>query len=649
MILVRLFFLALVFVCVLPQAQAQTLGNQDCLACHSDSGLFREVDGNKISLFVDSKAFGPSVHGPLRCTDCHSDVKNIPHVPAPEKVSCAQCHLVAFEAYEVSLHAKSREQSNGSKAASCLNCHGNAHAILPSSDPQSRTYKTNIPATCGSCHGVKFVLEGSGISSQPFFSYQESVHGKAVAAGSMKAAVCTDCHKSHDIRPPGDPQSSIFKFNVPNTCAQCHDGVKQVYMRSIHGQAITRGNWQAPVCTDCHGIHMIRPHIDPNSSVASQALAKTTCAQCHEGVKLSQEFGIAGKRASFYLDSYHGLASQLGSAVVANCASCHGIHNILPSADQRSTINKANLVATCGKCHPGAGENFALGKVHLDVPLSKDIGSRTTHWVRAIYLWLIFGVIGAMLAHNVLIWRKKAIAYRNSRPRTFIRMQLSERVQHLLILTSFFVLVLTGFALKYPDSWLGWVLGSSEAFRRIGHRVAGVVMLGVGLYHVWYMLMTKRGRQGLRDFQPKWKDITGLIQNLRYYLGLSSRKPAFGRFTYGEKAEYWALVWGVVVMGSTGLLIWFKVGIFGFLPRWSVDVALAIHFYEAILATLAIFVWHFYQVFFDPDVYPMNWAWWDGKMSEEQYREEHSLAFESAIEENDQAETPENPAEGLPQ
>jgi hypothetical protein len=110
-----------------------------------------------------------------------------------------------------------------------------------------------------------------------------------------------------------------------------------------------------------------------------------------------------------------------------------------------------------------------------------------------------------------------------------------------------------------------------------------------------------------------------------YYLGLESERPTFARFNYAEKAEYWALVWGLLVMAATGLLLWFKVLVSVWLPRWWMDVATAIHFYEAVLATLAIIVWHFYQVFFDPDVYPMNWAWWDGKMPLEHYEEEHGL------------------------
>ena len=133
------------------------------------------------------------------------------------------------------------------------------------------------------------------------------------------------------------------------------------------------------------------------------------------------------------------------------------------------------------------------------------------------------------------------------------------------------------------------------------------------------------GRKLVRDLFPTLDDARGAWQNVCYYLGLTSRKPEFARFNYAEKAEYWALVWGMIVMAVTGVMLWAKVLVGNHMPRWWLDVATAVHFYEAVLATLAIFVWHFYQVFFDPDVYPMNWAWWDGKMTLHHYQEEHGL------------------------
>ena len=210
--------------------------------------------------------------------------------------------------------------------------------------------------------------------------------------------------------PRTTPKSPISKFNVPATCGKCHAEITQTFNQSIHGQAIARGNNLSPVCTDCHGIHSIKSHNDPNSPVSEQNLSRDTCARCHEGVRLSSEFGVPGNRVSTYMDSYHGLAAEGGSLVAANCSSCHGVHNILPSSDPHSTINQANLDATCGKCHKGATQKFTLTPVHMaDGVHPKDIGSVITRWVRIIYIVLILAVIGAMFLHNFIIWRSKAV------------------------------------------------------------------------------------------------------------------------------------------------------------------------------------------------------------------------------------------------
>jgi cytochrome b subunit of formate dehydrogenase len=580
--------------------------NEECLACHGDPTMTKDVGGKSVSISVNPDAFKASIHGGMfACVDCHTDVKTSPHENTPAKISCATCHADQQAAYERSYHAKAI-RAGDVQAATCVSCHGSPHELLPAGDTKSRVSHANIPATCGSCHGQKYVMEASGHSAKPFSSYLQSVHGKAVAAGSEKAAVCTDCHGAHEILAATDEHSSIFRFNVPATCAKCHESVKQEFMQSIHGQAIARGNSQAPVCTDCHGIHSIKVHLDPNSSVSAANLTSVTCARCHEGVRLNEEFGVEGRRSTTYLASYHGLASKLGSQVVANCASCHGVHNILPSSDARSTINHANLVKTCGQCHPGVTEKFALSKVHVDAPLSADTGSVAVRWIRKLYLGLIFAVIGAMLLHNLIIWRRKALLRRQHEHLLVERMSLHQRWQHVILFTSFITLVITGFALKFPDSWFANLLGMSERIRGITHRVAGVLLIGVGVYHMFYVACRKDGRRLLLDFLPTPKDATDAAGTLLYYLGLRREKPEFRRFNYAEKAEYWALVWGLFIMAGTGIMLWAKVFVGHLLARWWLDIATAIHLYEAILATLAIVVWHFYQVFFDPDVYPMN-------------------------------------------
>jgi cytochrome b subunit of formate dehydrogenase len=603
-------------------ARAAKMSNEDCLACHSEPTLAKDENGKQVSLHVDDAKFKASIHSSFGCTDCHTDIKAFPHDPTPAKAVCATCHADQQTAYEHGVHAKAAAAGN-TNVAKCQDCHGNVHEILPASDPKSKVAHTNIPATCGACHGKQMVMAGSGVSSAPFNSYEQSVHGKAVSGGSEYAAVCTDCHGAHDILTGTDPKSPIAKFNVPTTCGKCHADVQTAFVRSIHGEALTRGNWHAPVCTDCHGIHTIRAPHDPNSAIAA-ANVGTTCASCHASVKLSSEFGVPGNRVSTYLASYHGMASKVGSATVANCASCHGVHNILPSINPRSTINHANLAKTCEQCHPGANEKFITSKVHLDGRQKADVGTKVLTLISNFYIWLIVVVIGGMVLHNVLVFRKKLLLHRIAQPRILFRMTLAQRAQHLTLLISFFTLVLTGFALRYPSSWLA-VVFINENVRSLIHRIAGVVLIAVSMLHVWYIITHPDGRQLITDMLPDWKDVTDIGEAMLYYLGFRDHRPMFRRFSYAEKAEYWALVWGMFVMSTTGLMAWFKGFVGQRVPGWWVDVAITIHWYEAVLATLAIIVWHIYAVIFDPDAYPMNWAWFDGRMSIEHYEHEHPL------------------------
>lgn len=566
----------------------------------------------------------------MQCQGCHGPGKTLPYLAG------SLFHTGPHTDYDHSFHAQAI--SNGSRAATCLDCHTtnrDMRTILPATDPQSTINRANIAITCGRCHGDKSVMKGSGITDRPFLAYRESVHAKAIAQGNLSAAVCTDCHNSHNIEPASNSKSSIAKSNIPTTCGKCHATESREFMQSVHGQAVVRGVSRSPACTECHGIHKILVPVDHATNVPTLAVGTESCARCHEGVTLTQEFGVASDRVSSYKDSYHGLASELGSKVVANCASCHGIHNILPSSDPRSMISTANLTKTCGQCHVGAGANFSTGKVHLTSELvssvsTSDLGIRGTKVVRWIYIPLIVLTIGGMALHNILVWRKKA-AQRRHEQRTIIRLTSNQRLQHWLLLTSFIALVISGFALQYPDSVLAAVLGSNENVRRFIHRFSAVVMLGVGIYHIAYLVITGEGRRWVRDMLPTWKDVKDVIGNFAFYLGIKDRKPAIGRFGYAEKAEYWAVIWGTLIMGLTGLMIWFKLGLFSFLSRGWIDIALAIHFYEAVLATLAIVIWHFYHVIFDPDVYPLNWALVDGKVSEELYKEEHELDYHKRL------------------
>ena len=548
--------------------------------------------------------------------------------PPMKDSDCLECHgdntLTTKNAAgkDISLFVdQARLAGSVHKTTSCVSCHADITATHPDDNRPVQ------PVNCATCHARETA------------SYGASVHGLAAKAGDKTAANCQSCHDSHDILPDTSPVSPLYFSRQAATCGQCHVQEAADWAKSVHGKAVASGNRAAPTCTDCHSEHKIEALKGGSAQKISDV-----CSRCHASLNLDSRYNLPADRVSTYVESYHGLAAQYGSTVVANCASCHGYHKILPSADPESMINPKNLVATCGQCHPGANRMFVKGKIHLDLTAAPgaDLGGKINWWVRQIYLALIFGIVGTMLLHNALLFLRKTAARYRANARTVLRMSLSQRWQHFVLAACFIILVITGFALKFPDSWLATLLGSNESLRRWTHRIAGIVLLLVGAYHLIYLLRTQDGRRLLKDLFPVKKDLADVWCAVRYLAGWSREKPKIGRFGYAEKLEYWAVLWGTIIMGATGLMIWFKMDVTAYLPRWIVDVALTIHYYEAVLACLAILVWHFYHVIFDPDVYPINPAFWDGHVSEEWQQHEHPL------EEQTLPPSPGNPNPGPP-
>jgi formate dehydrogenase gamma subunit len=588
-----------------------------CLTCHSDVGQ---------TLALSAHAMLGQPNTSEACIACHGthDVVN----PATRGIRfCATCHDTEVKQYSLSIHGQARARGD-KDAATCESCHGPAHRVLVASDAKSPVNKLNLPQTCGHCHSnPELVAKYMFAVARPVEAYEQGTHGRAIKKGNMNAASCNDCHGVHDILPASDPRSTIWKQNVPATCGKCHKKIYDVYRQSIHGTALQAGVLEAPACDDCHGEHRILAPGNPHSPVYMANVSQATCSRCHDNIQLMARFNIPSNRVPTYENSYHGLAAQAGQETVANCASCHGVHNIFPSSDPRSTVNKANLGATCGKCHPHAGTRFALGPVHSLPP--STVGGRVLDFVKVFYLIVIPTILGFMLLHNGLdLWRKarRALAqYRLSGAP--IRMTLSERVQHVLLLVSFIVLVISGFALKYPHAfWDEPIVAWEKGFplRGLIHRVAAVVLIGAGVYHLVYLMVTRSGREWMRGMIPKVRDVREAIYTVGYNLGYRPNPPRYAHFNYIEKAEYWALVWGTVVMAATGILLWSHDWVLAHLPYalTVLDVATAIHFYEAVLATLAIVVWHFYAVIFDPEVYPLKWTFFTGRAPEHEVREE---------------------------
>lgn len=385
--------------------------NLNCFGCHKDDSLSKEDSrGRKVSLFVSETQYKGSIHASLSCSDCHTRIRDEAHAAgggktAGGKVECAACHREAEKEYKQGLHSKVIVKG-AERAAYCQDCHGK-HDIRPSKDSKSLTHLSNIAKTCSRCHSDKeFVKQHAlGVGPSPGDLFRGSVH-------EMTGEVsCTSCHGSHNLRSLIDPQSSIFRSNIPQTCGTCHSDITKQFVESIHGVLAARGRSDSPTCTTCHGIHGIKTKVDPDSPVNEKRIALTTCPQCHAAERISREYGFTkGQQVKSYYDSFHGLSYQGGDTFSANCASCHGVHDIRSSSDPRSMVYKDNLQKTCGACHPGASANFAKGKIHSIASITgEEFGEKVVGWVRVVYLFLIVAVIGGMIFFNFTDWLRKTI------------------------------------------------------------------------------------------------------------------------------------------------------------------------------------------------------------------------------------------------
>jgi cytochrome b subunit of formate dehydrogenase len=507
--------------------------------------------------------------------------------PVPNSV-CADCHET---------EATLKPSAHG--GVSCGSCHvGFKEYPHPENAPKPQ---------CAQCH--------QAITQE----FELSVHAAEIRKGNEGAPNCAFCHgESHEIKVAKTPEAR--KESVDN-CGMCHAEALEAFNKSIHGKDVARGVREAPVCTDCHGSHAVGGKTLAASSVSPQKLADT-CGNCHGNLKLMQRFGLNANQVTSFNESFHGLAVKAGQQNIADCASCHGYHEILPSTDPESMIHPKNIAATCGSCHPGAGTRFPITRIHEVDPGSQP---EIIQYARIFYIWLIPGTIGFMLLHHLgdflrkmfsLRFRGRLYSTRMLRPaQPTFRMHRSERWLHGLLSLSFILLAYTGFALHYPDEWwsrpvLQWEQG--YPLRGTIHRISGIVLVVTGLIHMAMIAFNKRLREHWMELMPRVSDLREMVEGTLWRLGLRKERPAVSPHSYVEKAEYWALVWGTAVMAVTGVVLWANNITLEYLPKVWMDLARVVHYYEAVLATLAIVVWHFYTVIFDPEIYPMDPAWVTG-------------------------------------
>lgn len=393
-ILGRTFFLMLFFSLSLTRSLFSQ-SNEDCLACHADREIAAE-SGKRV--YVDGPAFQQSVHGQagLSCVDCHADlarVQDFPHRPSLNPAQCQKCHERAGRGFQASIHAQTETGLREGKMVHCSDCHG-THDIRANDDFNSPVFPLNLPATCEKCH----LGEGITAKEADFVRrYRQSIHFKALdKSGLTISATCSHCHGAHDTQKVSNPLSPVSRQNIIRTCGNCHVGIQHDYLEGVHGKDYIKGIKDVPVCTDCHSEHDILSPQDFNSKVYATRIAEL-CVRCHDNLALSRQYGFLTSRMKTYSETFHGTASKFGETRVANCASCHGYHEIRPSSDPQSSIHPANLPRTCGQCHPGASRRFAEGPIHVipsDVPAPKY---RASHLVKNIYILVITLIISIML------------------------------------------------------------------------------------------------------------------------------------------------------------------------------------------------------------------------------------------------------------
>jgi cytochrome b subunit of formate dehydrogenase/nitrate/TMAO reductase-like tetraheme cytochrome c subunit len=608
---------------------AKGLTNQDCQSCHDNKELYKEVDGKQVFLFLDEPLYNESVHKSLNCIDCHSDVTGDPHEPTLKKVSCGDCHEPAAQQALTSIHSKTRVGDQ--PAAKCIDCHG-THYTYPSSDVRSMTNHLKIPETCSKCHTDQAVIQKYSLASaQIINNYRDSVHGKGVfSSGLVVSAVCSDCHGNHDIRGKNDPQGMLSRANLPNTCSNCHQGILADFEKSAHGELWKKGDDKAPNCATCHKSHEIKP----TAAAAFQLQMTNQCGECHK------------EQSHTYRDTFHGQATSLGLVVAAKCSDCHTPHMNLPKENPLSTVASANLNKTCGQCHADMNAKFLSYDPHPN-PTDKN-ASPLLYYVYTFMKWLLISVFGFFGLHT-LLWAQRSVVawlrgevHKDTDGGPYItRFATSDRLTHLAMVLSFMGLALTGLPLIFHYTpWgqrLSTLMGGIEVSRYF-HRFWAVITFGYAAYHLGLLLkrlIIKRDLSlfsGPNSMVPRKQDVLDFVNNVKWFLYLGKR-PKLDRWTYWEKFDYYAVFWGVPIIGLSGLLLWMPWLFTKFMPGSMLNVAKIVHGEEALLAVGFIFTFHFFHNHLRPENFPLDTVIFTGKLPLSKFKEERQQEYDRLVKE----------------
>lgn len=600
--------------------------DRECLECHAKDDVYSTVSGevehHDFSIQVTKDSLVGSVHETIPCVKCHTDVDPRRHQPCETagRVDCSNCHAQTAENYFQSSHGQEFMEKD-EDVPYCSDCHGD-HMTLSPENEDSPSYRTNIPSLCGECHGKEGpAAKYEEVSEKNVaVDYSTSVHGIGLREkGLLPSAICVDCHNSHLILGKEDAPSSINHKNIAATCGNCHRGLFNDFTQSIHDPSVSDTDEPLPTCADCHSSHTIKEHEQ------SEFVTEVThqCGSCHEDL------------ADTYFDTMHGKAYTLGYLDAAKCSDCHGSHNILAVNNPESMVGFKNIVETCQQCHEDANRRFTGYLTHA------------THHDRQKYpilfgtFWIMSGLLIAVFSFfglHTLLWLPKSFkVLREKRheeephKRYYIRrFSQGQRLTHIFVILSFITLALTGMSLKFANmpwaQFIAQVFGGIEVAGVI-HRIAAVITFGYFGAHI-YSLVRKKiqkrtktkdfifGKRSLMFNKKDWQDFVG---TLKWFFGKGPR-PDYGRWTYWEKFDYFAVFWGVIVIGFTGLMLWFPEFFTRFFPGWLINVATIIHSDEALLAVGFIFTIHFFNTHLRPEAFPMDPVIFTGLVPLDEYK-----------------------------
>ncbi len=534
------------------------------------------------------------------------------------------------------------EQGMAIDPATCLGCHSNKISIA------GFAASVHGKNACTSCHvditdlpkHMRGEIKVHKVACERCHKKENAEHYNSIHV--QKDVHCANCHTDIHTHTPWKKD----KRKVVAKCIQCHDK-EAVYRGSVHGKAVTAGNQDSAACNDCHNLHDIRP-LGAKGSHTEREFHTKVCMKCHADEKMMKRNNVPTVAVASYLDSYHGKNYRLGfPEKVAGCADCHTGHQVLPKNDPKSTINPQNLVKMCQDCHPRATPLFAKFYAHGEHDREQYpilfytfvsmtgllVGTFAVFWVHTL-LWMFRGFVenrekaAALQSGHV----HQEISEPHKQYRRFNRIHI---FMHILVITSFLGLSLTGLPLKFSDqAWAKYMMGLYGGSPNAGliHRYcAGITFVYFGMALVmsinFLLFSTKvKGNFFQRLFGPdslcpNLRDIQDVTNMVKWFF-FRGPKPTFERWTYWEKFDFIAVFWGMFAIGGSGLMLWFP-ELFGtFLPGWMFNVATIIHSDEALLATGFIFTVHFFNTHGRPEKFPMDFVIFNGQIAKEEMVEE---------------------------